>query len=186
MRQRDVFALQAFDVAHHFCFGVVFVEYLVCQEWSATAQVAVQRRCFGNVGHFLHGFFGGNREDGEQEIDIFQIGCLIDAEAYVTIVVVTQVYFLTQCNCAELLCRYVVGKAETQGVEEYFVVLHIAQTSQGFVQPSGDAVDTFGNVLDSFLAVIHSIEACHCSEQCLCGTDVGSCFFTFDMLFSGL
>ena len=37
---------------------------------------------------------------------------------------------------------YVVGKAETQGVEEYFVVLHIAQTSQGFVQPSGDAVDT--------------------------------------------
>ena len=27
---------------------------------------------------------------------------------------------------------------------------------------------------------------CHCSKQSLCCTDVGSCFFTFDVLFTGL
>ena len=40
------------------------------------------------------------------------------AETYIAIIIVTEVYFFTQCDGTQLLSRNMVGQTETQGVKE--------------------------------------------------------------------
>ncbi len=64
--------------------------------------------------------------------------------------------------------------------------LLVTQSVDALFQEYGNAVDAFCNGADAFRTVIYGIESCHCGQQCLSGTDVGSCLFTLDVLLAGL
>ena len=79
-----------------------------------------------------------------------------------------------------------IGQSQAECVEEQRVTFYISQTEQLFVEPVGNTVNTFGDILYSFSTVVDSIEASHGSQQSLCRTDIRCSLFTLDMLFASL
>ena len=165
---------------------MVFVEYFVCQIGALAFHLRADAACHGYVACLFPIPSGGNGKDGEQYVDGSDVRSLIDAHTYVPILEITQVHFLAQGDGTYLLCRNGVGQCKAERVEILCIDLLVSQSVDALFQEYGNAVDAFRNGADAFRTVIYGIEACHCSQQCLRGTDVGSRLFTLDMLLAGL
>ena len=185
--QRDVFALQAFDVAHHFCLGVVEAEDVVRQVGGGALQ------CFGQAaggGQFagrgclcLAQGFG---EDAQQGAEGDPVGGLVDAQTDGAVGQVEQVGVVCQGYGAHPFGVGAVGQADVQGVEEVRIQLAASPGFERVGHEGSRLVDAQGDVADAFGAVPYGVHAGHRGQQGLGGTDVRGGFFALDVLFARL
>ena len=94
--------------------------------------------------------------------------------------------FLAQGDGTQLGNRNMVRQLQAQGIKENFIQLLVSQSGQLFAHPNRDAVNSSGDFFQAFRSVINGIETAHGCKKGLCGTDIGSRFFTLDMLLAGL
>ena len=82
---------------------MVFGEYFMREKRGGTFQRFVNVALFRYIFYLLVILAGSDGEDGKQHIRSCYICCLVNAEAYISILIIAQVYFLAQCNRANLL-----------------------------------------------------------------------------------
>ena len=102
-------------------------EHLVREERRGAFQCFVNIALFRHVLYLLIILAGGNGEDGKQHVRSCYVRCLIDAKAYVSVLVIAQVHFLAQCDRANLLRRNVFRQLETQRIEILCIDLRISE-----------------------------------------------------------
>ena len=165
---------------------MITVEDFVRQETACSFQVAGESRGIGDFGNVRNRFFCCNAEDGHQQIGIGHGSCLVNAQSYFSIVKIAEVDFLAQGDGTQLGNRNMIRQLQAQGIKENFIQLLVSQSGQLFAHPNRDAVNSSGDFFQAFRSVINGIETAHGCKKGLCGTDIGSRFFTLDMLLAGL
>ena len=165
---------------------MITVEHLVSEERRAASQFTGQRGRFRNILCFVYRLLGSDTENHQQVVGVCHGSSLIDAETHIPVVVITQVHFLAQRDGTQFLSRYMIRQSQTECVEENRVPFRISQTEQLLVEPVGNTVNTFGNILYSLWTVVHRIEASHGSQQRLRRTDIRRSLLTLDMLLTCL
>ena len=89
MCQRDIFAVEALDVAHHFRFRMIFVEYLVRQVGTLALQLIADNAALRYIAHFRPVLSGGDGEDRYQYVGGCHVCGFVNAHSYIAVLEVT-------------------------------------------------------------------------------------------------
>ena len=165
---------------------MILTEYLMRQVGRLSFQTAVDFVDFRNSRNIVYRLFCRNAEDIQQQGSITFSSRFIDAQTHVTVVKIAQVDILAQGNGAYFLRRNVRRQAQAQGVKISLILLYVSQFRELRFQPESQTVDVACDASDTLCSVIHRITSGHGGQQSLCRTDIRSCLFAFDMLFTCL
>ena len=185
MGKADVLAVKAFDIAHHLRLGMVLLEdiRLHVVDVANAALVDSPQPLEGFLGLLILRLiacqFG---EEVDEVVHIVKSNSLVKANAY-------EVFAVIEVDASVegfFLEGVYVFDVETEGIEELNVILLYAVSLHQFIEINSASVNTFGYLANAFCTVINAIEPCHHCAESLSGTDIGSGFLAFDMLFAGL
>ena len=123
-----------------------------------------------------------------QVIHIIDIYRFVDGETHPPLRVIIEIYTKVFCLLTQVTYPVLSGFAgcDLQGVEELRILLGVAISLEHFVQVHGFGMNTLRYLTNSFRTVKNAIHTCHHGRQGLCGTDIRSRFFAFDMLLACL
>ena len=187
MRQTNILAVKAFDIAHHLGLGTVFLEHFFLQV------IHLANTIFVDSPQSLKGLFAilvlrhiarCVSKHLNQVVHIVYSDRLIQTDSNPTLLVIIEVN--AQLFSRFVHCLYPILVANLQRIKELRVFLLIAVCLQHLAQIHRLTMNTFGYLTNTLCAMIYTVHTCHHSRQGFCGTDIRRRFLAFDMLLSCL
>ncbi|MPN11661.1 hypothetical protein SDC9_158965 [bioreactor metagenome] len=161
VRQRNIFAVQSLDVAHHFRFRVIRPEHRVHQETAFSLQCVRDNTGFTKRLNAFCSSVGSRGKYTYQCIQRTDISCFIDADPYITVVKVAQIDLLAQRHALKMLRGNLLRKSYAQRIKISLVELVVAQSLQCFIKRNRCSVNFLGYAFNAFLTMIHRIKSGH-------------------------
>ena len=181
--QREVFDFQFLQISHHLGLRVVSIEDSLSQESRLSLQRCRNWVCLLAT-YFSKCFSCRVCQHVQDSSDLFTTCCFVGWNSYCFVVNQQEVHLIVASLLAYFFC--IDRTFQTYGIEICFVELLISVSLCTFCNGCCGVVYVLCNFSYAFLSVPCCILSCHYGNQCLSGTDVGSCFLAFDVLFSCL